>query len=82
VMHLSVDPQCRRRGVGKALMRTLMGTAQSSELNIRELVLSTALDLHAARALYAGLGFVETHVEDIGGGCVMCHLSLCLGLSR
>ena len=49
-----VDPLARRRGVGRALMTTILGTADSAGaavgLHVRE-------DARGARALYDGLGF-------------------------
>lgn len=54
---LSVDPSARGMGVGRALVEQCV--KRGRELGFKSLVLCSAPDMHAARRLYAGAGFVR-----------------------
>ncbi len=54
VDRLVVDPQWHRRGIGRALVQALL-----SQADVRRVGVSTGRENHAARALYAELGFIE-----------------------
>jgi ribosomal protein S18 acetylase RimI-like enzyme len=57
VVWLMVDPDFRRRGIGRALLATLEASAwQSGE---RELVLETHADWSAAVRLYESFGYAR-----------------------
>jgi GNAT superfamily N-acetyltransferase len=56
VLNVYVEPDWRRRGVGEALMRTLLD--ELARRNIRRIVLHAA---DAGRRLYERLGFVPTN---------------------
>jgi len=56
VLNVYVDPDWRRRGVGEALMRTLLD--ELAQRKIRRIVLHAA---DAGRRLYERLGFVPTN---------------------
>ncbi|MEJ2860333.1 GNAT family N-acetyltransferase [Actinomycetospora flava] len=58
VKRMWVDPTIRGQGLGRRLLAHL--TELAREAGLRRLVLDTAEDLAAARALYAREGFVET----------------------
>ena len=57
VLTLAVLPEARRRGIGSALV-TAAAAAAARDGAVR-LLLEVAADNRAARALYAGAGFVE-----------------------
>ena len=56
VKRMYVDPAWRGKGVGRALLETLI--ARAREVGYRAIRLGTIADMTAARALYASLGFV------------------------
>jgi len=56
VVNVYTEPYCRRRGIARALMRTLMEWAQAQGM---DRVLLHASD--AGRPLYTSLGFVPTN---------------------
>ncbi len=53
---LAVDPACRRRGIGKALLRAVIAEAQAG--GIADLHLEVRADNEAVK-LYAGQGFAK-----------------------
>jgi putative acetyltransferase len=56
VKRMYVDPAWRGRGVGRALLETLI--ARAREMGYQAVRLGTVAEMTAARALYASLGFV------------------------
>ena len=56
ILSLGVLPDCRRLGIGRALLRAVIDEAASRELP--SIVLEVADDNAAARGLYASAGFV------------------------
>ncbi|MDD7938853.1 GNAT family N-acetyltransferase [Actinomycetospora lutea] len=58
IKRMWVDPTVRGQGLGRRLLAHLTDLAR--EAGLRRLVLDTAEDLVAARALYVREGFVET----------------------
>ncbi|EPQ10122.1 Putative N-acetyltransferase 8 [Myotis brandtii] len=58
MLHLSVALEHRRRGLAKALVRTVLQFA--AHQGYREVVLTTSMMQHAALALYQHLGFQTT----------------------
>jgi [ribosomal protein S18]-alanine N-acetyltransferase len=56
ILSLGVLPDCRRLGIGRALLRAVIDEAASRELP--SIVLEVAEDNAAARGLYASAGFV------------------------
>jgi [ribosomal protein S18]-alanine N-acetyltransferase len=62
VLTVAVDPVARRRGTAAALVRQLVAAAVS-ELGSRRVTLEVRRTNTAARALYAGCGFVEGGVR-------------------
>lgn len=58
IKRMWVDPDTRGQGLGRRLLAHLTDLAR--EAGLRRLVLDTADDLAAARALYVREGFVET----------------------
>jgi ribosomal-protein-alanine N-acetyltransferase len=61
VTNLFVDPDRRRRGIGRALMVALAEAAV--EAGARHLTLEVRKGNHAARSLYAGLGMAPVGVR-------------------
>ena len=55
LLTLAVDPDRRRRGLGRALLRTL--EARAAGRGAEEMFLEVAADNDAAQALYAALGY-------------------------
>jgi ribosomal-protein-alanine N-acetyltransferase len=55
VLSFAVDPRCRRRGLGRALLAHALSFAES--LGVRYASLEVRASNRAARALYAELGF-------------------------
>jgi ribosomal protein S18 acetylase RimI-like enzyme len=53
--HLVVAPDCRRRGIGRALVQQAIGQAEASGASRIDLTASD--DKQAGRALYESLGF-------------------------
>lgn len=58
ILTLAVRPESRRQGLGARLVRE--GATKAASHGARRLFLEVADDNTAARALYAGAGFVET----------------------
>ena len=58
ILTLAVAPAARRRGLATALV--VAAASHAHLLTAQVLFLEVAADNHAARALYAGLGFAET----------------------
>lgn len=56
ILSLSVLPEFRRCGIGKALLHAIVGEA--CRRGLPSIVLEVAADNGAARGLYAGLGFI------------------------
>jgi ribosomal protein S18 acetylase RimI-like enzyme len=65
IVRMSVDAAVRRRGIARTLLRRLLEVAR--ERGMREVVVETTHDWHAAIALYRASGFVEydRHEEDV-----------------
>jgi len=62
-MHLlATAPECRRMGVGRALVDAAMEHARDAGL--RRMVLWTQTSMHAAQRLYASAGFVRRRERD------------------
>jgi ribosomal protein S18 acetylase RimI-like enzyme len=59
---LAVAPGARRRGVGEVLVRTVL--ARATETGAHRVVLFSTEQMHAARRLYARLGFVRMPERD------------------
>ena len=59
---LAVAPGARRRGVGEALVRTVL--ARATEIGAHQVVLLTGEKMHAAHRLYARLGFIRIPERD------------------
>jgi GNAT superfamily N-acetyltransferase len=59
---LAVTPAARRRGVGRALVEHCV--ARSRALGHREVVMSSAWNMHAAHRLYVAMGFVRAPELD------------------
>ncbi len=57
ITELFVEEKYRRQGIASALMRYAEEIAKTRD--VREIVLHTGEDNHAARAFYAALGYVE-----------------------
>jgi len=57
MMNLAVSPDCRRQGIGKALVQRLCNELQAA--NSAGLTLEVRASNEAAKALYAGLGFAR-----------------------
>jgi ribosomal-protein-alanine N-acetyltransferase len=57
VLTIAAAPECRRRGVGSALIRAAMAAAR--ERGAAAMMLEVAVSNAPARALYGGLGFAE-----------------------
>ena len=56
ILSLGVLPETRRRGIGRALLRAVF--AETERRSGASIVLEVAADNAAARAFYAGLGFL------------------------
>jgi GNAT superfamily N-acetyltransferase len=63
VERLVVDPAHARRGIGRALVEHVLAAAAG-----RRVTVATGRDNAPARALYAGLGFVETGEQEVVPG--------------
>jgi len=63
VLNVYVVPEWRRRGVGEALMRSLLNAL--ADRNVRRIVLHASED---GRRLYERLGFVSTNEMRLDGG--------------
>ncbi len=59
---LAVAPGARRRGVGEALVRTVLARARKT--GARRVVLCSGQEMHGAHRLYAGLGFIRMPERD------------------
>lgn len=57
IISLAVLPQFRRRGIGRALLRRILGGAKA--LGLRGAILEAKRGNEAAEALYRSLGFAE-----------------------
>jgi ribosomal protein S18 acetylase RimI-like enzyme len=62
VRALAVSPDAQGRGVGRALLRTVIERAR--QMGVRHLVLSTQSGMDAARYLYSSAGFVRLPDRD------------------
>jgi ribosomal protein S18 acetylase RimI-like enzyme len=62
VRALAVSPDAQGRGVGRALLRTVIERAR--KMGVRHLVLSTQSGMDAARYLYSSVGFVRLPDRD------------------
>ena len=64
VKRMYVDPAWRGKGVGRALLETLI--ARARDMGYHAIRLGTVAEMTAARALYASLGFVpiERYRQD------------------
>lgn len=58
LLTLAVDPSARRQGIGRSLVQGFLDEARARGADLA--VLEVAESNEAARALYAGMGFVET----------------------
>lgn len=63
---LAVDPRMRRKGLGSALIETLVETAR--QRGYRQLVLWTQPTMHSAHRLYSKAGFLASPKEDFERG--------------
>ncbi len=52
---LAVDPEQRRRGLGRTVLKQLL--VDASNAGVRQAILDVAQDNHAAQALYKAFGF-------------------------
>ncbi len=59
---LAVAPSARRRGLGRALVQSVVALAAARQCG--QLVLSTQESMHAAHAIYEGAGFERTPERD------------------
>jgi GNAT superfamily N-acetyltransferase len=59
---LAVAPGARRRGVGEALVRTVL--ARATETGAHRVVLCSAAEMRVAHRLYARLGFIRMPERD------------------
>ena len=57
ILSVGVLPECRQRGIGRALLDAVCGGAQ--ERGAASIVLEVAADNVAAQCLYNGMGFVR-----------------------
>jgi GNAT superfamily N-acetyltransferase len=62
VVRMSVHPVFRRRGIARALLAQLVGLARQQ--GMRQVLVETNTDWHAAIALYVRTGFVEYHRDE------------------
>lgn len=62
---MAVDPASQGGGLGKALVGFAEREAKRQGFN--QIRLYTNEKFAANRALYARMGYVETHTEDLGG---------------
>ncbi|MGH3773603.1 MAG: GNAT family N-acetyltransferase [Pseudonocardiaceae bacterium] len=60
---LAVAPAARRRGVGEALVRTVL--ARARRIAVHRVVLRSAAEMHVAHRLYARLGFIRLPERDM-----------------
>jgi ribosomal protein S18 acetylase RimI-like enzyme len=66
-MHLlAIVPECRRMGIGRALVDAAMDHARDAGL--RRMLLWTQPSMHAARRLYSSAGFVREPERDFREG--------------
>ncbi len=63
IVRLSVQSEHRRKGIGSALMRHLVGIARHSGL--KRLLVETSNDWHDAIGLYMSCGFLEYRRDDV-----------------
>ncbi len=61
ITNLAVHPECRRRGIGEKLMRTIMSYARSR--GARRITLEVRVSNAAAQRLYEKLGFVSVGIR-------------------
>ncbi|MGB6164747.1 MAG: GNAT family N-acetyltransferase [Pseudonocardiaceae bacterium] len=59
---LAVAPGARRRGIGEALVRTVLARARKT--GARRVVLCSGQEMHGAHRLYARLGFIRMPERD------------------
>ena len=62
VSHLIVKKDCRRQGIGKALLAYV--TEQAEQLGLKELTIGVDLDNYPALKLYTGAGFDRVLLID------------------
>jgi GNAT superfamily N-acetyltransferase len=72
-----VDPSCRGRGIGRALVEALESEAR--QLGVSRIVLETGTRLSAAIQLYESMGY--TRILLYGEYCSSPDTSLCFGKS-
>jgi [ribosomal protein S18]-alanine N-acetyltransferase len=58
ILTIAVEPEARRTGIGRALVRA--ASLRAAEMGAEALFLEVRIGNRAARGLYEGLGFAET----------------------
>jgi ribosomal-protein-alanine N-acetyltransferase len=61
ILNVAVDPEHRRRGIGRCLVRRAVG--ESVKKDFRKILLDVRKSNVGAAALYQGAGFVITHIR-------------------
>lgn len=74
VRMLGVDPNARRRGIGRRLVETCIREAARRGKTV--LTLNTTRRMRAAQEMYESLGFRRTPDLDLGGGFVLLSYQL------
>ena len=75
IENVAVDPACQGEGLGARLLRHAMAAAMSLKLSALSLYTNAVMSENLA--LYANLGFVETHrLVELGYNRVYMRLSL------
>jgi RimJ/RimL family protein N-acetyltransferase len=69
-MTLMVDPQMRRRGVGREMARSVL--VEALRLGLRKVVVEVVADQPSAEAMFRSMGFepeamLRDHIRDRGG---------------
>ncbi len=59
IMQIAVSPHYRRQGIASRMTATLTASAATNRHHVRTITLEVRQSNHAARKLYAGLGFEE-----------------------
>jgi ribosomal-protein-alanine N-acetyltransferase len=76
ISNIAVDPRMRRRGIGKALLRSAL--EEASRHGARTASLEVRVSNRAAQSLYRNLGFAETgrrrryYTDPVEDAIIMC----------